>query len=219
MSTLRIRSRLEQGDITLTRQMEHPPVWATAVRLLGPILLAVMLILCTLPIGACSSPTSPTRLEPPPGTYRSTFTFLKGEGGSGGMSVTPKPTPDGTMAADISIRLAGLKANTTYLVQRAQEGVGGRSLGADGICQRALSLFPWSSSDPAALAFQTVPLPNTGPLATLTTTSIGNGTLDYELRTLMILAGTTNDVMYRLVDNDAAPTTELRSDCMMITAR
>ena len=35
----------------------------------------------------------------------------------------------------------------------------------------------------------------------------------------MILAGTTNDVMYRLVDNDAAPTTELRSDCMMITAR
>lgn len=60
---------------------------------------------------------------------------------------------------------------------------------------------------------------NSGPLATLTTTSTGNGTLDYELRTLMILAGTTNDVMYRLVDNDAAPTTELRSDCMTITAR
>ena len=44
-------------------------------------------------------------------------------------------------------------------------------------------------------------------------------TLDFEFRTLMILAGTTNDVMYRLIDNDTAPTTELRSDCMMITAR
>jgi hypothetical protein len=32
-------------------------------------------------------------------------------------------------------------------------------------------------------------------------------------------AGTTNDVMFRLVDNDAFPTTELRSACMMITAR
>jgi hypothetical protein len=60
----------------LTRQMEHPPVCATAVRLLGSILLAVILILCMLPIGACSSTTSPTRLEPPPGAYRSTFTFL-----------------------------------------------------------------------------------------------------------------------------------------------
>jgi hypothetical protein len=203
----------------LIRQIEHPPVCATAVRLLGSILMAVILILCMLPIGACSSPTSATRLEPPPGTYRSTFTSLKGEGGFGGISVTPKPTPEGTMAADISIRLAGLKANTTYLVQRAQEGVGGRPLGADGICQRALSLFPWSSSDPAALAFQTLPLPNTAPLATLTTTSTGDGTLEYELRALQILAGTTNDVMYRLVDDDAAPTTELRSDCMMITAR
>ena len=29
----------------------------------------------------------------------------------------------------------------------------------------------------------------------------------------------TNDVMFRLVDNDASPTTELRSECMMITAR
>jgi hypothetical protein len=35
----------------------------------------------------------------------------------------------------------------------------------------------------------------------------------------MLLAGTTNDVMYRLIDNDAAPTTELRSACMTITAK
>ena len=131
----------------------------------------------------------------------------------------PKAIPEGTFTADISIRLMGLKANTTYLVQRAQEGVGGRPLGGDGICQRSLSVFPWSSSDAAALSFQTVPLPNTGPLISVTTAANGDGSLEFEFRTLMILAGTTNDVMYRLVDDDVAPTTELRSACMTITAK
>jgi hypothetical protein len=139
--------------------------------------------------------------------------------GFAGISVTPKAIPEGTFTADISIRLMGLRANTTYLVQRAQEGVGGRPLGGDGICQRALSLSPWSSSDAAALSFQTVPLPNTGPLIAVTTGANGDGALDFEFRTIMIFAGTTNDVMYRLVDNDAAPTAELRSDCMTIAAR
>jgi hypothetical protein len=177
------------------------------------------LIVGTVLAGACSSTTSPTPLEPPPGTYRSTFTTLKGETGFGGISVTPKAIPEGTFTADISIRLTRLRASTTYLVQRAQEGVGGRPLGGDGICQRSLSLFPWSPSDAAALPFQTMPLPNTGPLITVTTAANGDASLDFEFRTLMILAGTTNDVMYRVVDNEAAPTTELRSACMTIAAR
>jgi hypothetical protein len=67
--------------------------------------------------------------------------------------------------------------------------------------------------------FQTIPLPATGPLITITTTSTGDGAADFEFRTLMVLAGTTNDVMFRLVDNDSAPTTELRSACLTITAR
>ena len=110
-------------------------------------LMAVSLVLCTGLIGACSSdtsPTSPTRLEPPPGAYRSTFTVLKGEAGFAGIGITPKAIPEGTMAADISVRVAGLKPNAIYLLQRAQEGVGGRALGADGICQRGLGLSPWS---------------------------------------------------------------------------
>jgi hypothetical protein len=199
--------------------MTNRPVCATAVLRFESLLLTAPLIACTLLIGACASPTAPTSFEPPPGTYRSAFTFVKGEGGAGGMSVTPKPIPEGTFTADISIRLVGVRANATYLFQRAQEGVGGRPLGGDGICQRSLSLFPWSSSDAPAASFQTVPLPNTGPLITVTTAANGNGSLDFEFRTLMILAGTTNDVMYRLVDNDAAPTTELRSACMTITAQ
>jgi len=198
--------------------MTSRPGCATARPRLESIRLAAPLIVCTLLV-ACSSATSPTKLEPPPGAYRSVFAALKGETGFAGISVTPKAIPEGTFTADISIRLMGLKANTTYLVQRAQEGVGGRPLGGDGICQRSLSLFPWSSSDAAALSFQTVPLPNTGPLISVTTAANGDGSLDFEFRTLMILAGTTNDVMYRLVDDDVAPTTELRSACMTITAK
>jgi len=64
-----------------------------------------------------------------------------------------------------------------------------------------------------------VPLPNTGPLITVTTMANGDGSLDFEFRTLMIMAGTTNDVMYRLVDNEVNPTTELRSACMTIAAQ
>jgi hypothetical protein len=198
--------------------MTSRPGCATARTRLESILLAAPLTACTLLV-ACSSVTSPTELEPPPGAYRSVFAALKGETGFAGISVTPKAIPEGTFTADIRIRVKGLKPNATYLVQRAQEGVGGRPLGGDGICQRSLSLFPWSSSDAAALSFQTVPLPNTGPLIRVTTAANGDGSLDFEFRTLMILAGTTNDVMYRLVDDEVAPTTELRSACMTITAK
>ena len=198
-------------------------VCATPGLRLGSILLTAHLIVCTLLVGACSSttlsPTAPAKLEPPHGAYRSTFTALKGETGFAGMGITPKAIPEGTMAADISVRLVGLRPNTTYLLQRAQEGVGGRALGLDGICQRALGLPPWSPSDPPTVNFQTMPLPATGPLVTITTTSTGDGAVDFEFRTLMVLAGTTNDVMFRLVDNDTAPTTELRSACMMVTAQ
>jgi hypothetical protein len=188
-------------------------VWA------GSSLVTATLIAAMLLVAACSSATAPTKFEPPAGTYRSTFTALKGETGFAGMSVTPKAIPEGTFAADFSVRLLGLRANTTYLLQRAQEGVGGRPLGTDGVCQRAQGLSPWSASDPAALAFQTMPLPATGPLISITTAANGDGAIDFDFRALMILAGTTNDVMFRLVDSDASPTTEWRSDCMMITAR
>jgi hypothetical protein len=202
--------------------MTNRPVCASAVLRLGSILSRASLIGCTLMTGACSSTssaTAPTNLEPPPGAYRSTFTALKGETGFAGMSITPKAIPEGTMGADVSVRLVALRPNATYLFQRAQEGVGGRALGLDGICQRALGLPPWSPSDPPTVNFQTIPLPATGPLVTITTSSTGDGAADFEFRTMMVLAGTTNDVMFRLVDNETAPTTELRSACMSIMAK
>ena len=200
-------------------QSHHPPAVATKVPVIGVTLFAVSLMVAASVSNACSSPTNPTKFEPPPGAYRSVFSNVKGEGGFAGMSITPKAIAEGTMAADISVRLMGVRRNATYLLQRAQEGVGGRPLGSDGICQRGLGLSPWSPSDPPTVNFQTMPLPATGPLVSITTTSTGDGAVDFEFRALMVLAGTTNDVMFRLVDDAEAPTTELRSDCMMITAR
>src|SRR5687767_955024 len=103
----------------------------------------IAIMLCVVSSGACS-PTGPSKFSIPPGAYQSVFTNLKGEGGFAAMSVTPKAIPEATMAADISVRLVGMRPNATYLFQRAQEGVGGRPLGSDGICQRGLGLSPWS---------------------------------------------------------------------------
>jgi hypothetical protein len=195
--------------------MTSRPGCTTAQPQRGSTLLAAPLIACTLLTGACSSATSPTKLEPPPGAYRSVFAALKGETGFAGISVTPKAIPE-AHSSDISIRVMGLKANTCCY--SGTRGVGGRPLGGDGFANAPQPLS-WSSSDAAALSFQTVPLPNTGPLISVTTAANGDGSLDFEFRTLMLLAGTTNDVMYRLIDNDTAPTTELRSTCMTITAK
>ena len=200
-------------------KMHNSPLGATKLPVISSTIFAVSLMVCTVFSSACSSPTTPTKPEPPAGAYRSSFTVVKGEAGFAGISITPKAIPEATMAADISVRLVGLRRNATYLLQRAQEGVGGRPLGSDGICQRGLGLSPWSPNDPPTVNFQTMPLPATGPLVTVTTTSSGDGAVDFEFRALMVIAGTTNDVMFRLVDDAEPPTAELRSDCMMITAR
>lgn len=163
---------------------------------------------------ACgSSTTAPTALIPA-GTHQSAMTAVRGSG-SGGVSLTTKPIPEGSMAVDISIVLNNARANTTYFLQRAPEV--GRALAADGICQRALGLSPWSASDPAAATFLTFPL-GTGS-ATITTTASGTGSLDFEFRSPTIPAGTLFDVMLRLVDNETAPTTELRSGCLTVSVK
>ena len=119
------------------------------------------------------------------------------------------------MAVDISILLNNARANTTYFVQRAPEI--GRANAADGVCQRALGLSPWSASDPAAAPFLTFPL-GTG-LATITTAASGTGSLNFEFRSPTTPAGTVFDVMFRLVDNETAPTTELRSGCLTVVVK
>ena len=157
---------------------------------------------------------------PPPSpleTFRAPISAVVGSG-SGQVSVTPRPMPDGTFAAHIKV-VVRATPNTTYLVQRAPEL--GRALGSDGVCQRALRLPPWSASDtPIVPAFVTFPLPATGPLTTLTTTSFGTGALDFEFVSGISLAANTRfDVMFRLADDDAAPSTELASACFTVESK
>jgi hypothetical protein len=166
-------------------------------------------------VSACtSSSTSPTEIPIPDGTHRSAITTVTGPG-SGGVSVTPKAIPEGTFAADISLLIGNARPNATYVIQRAPEI--GRALAADGMCQRALGQSPWSSADPAAPAFVAFALAS-GP-ATLTTGANGTGWTNFEFRAPTIPAGTVFDVMFRLVDNETSPTTDLRSGCFTVTVK
>lgn len=167
-------------------------------------------------VSACgSSSTSPTEFPIPEGTHRSSITAVSGPG-SGGLSVTPKSIPEGTFVADISILIANARPTATYIIQRAPEI--GRALGADGVCQRAVGQSPWSASDPAAPAFVTFANASGGPI-TLATAANGTGAANFEFRAPTIAAGTLFDVMFRLVDSESTPTTELRSGCFTVTVK
>jgi hypothetical protein len=178
-------------------------------------ILAAVLTVVTMACG--DGPTSPDGFTPPEGTHQSVFSAVSGSG-VGGVSVTPVSNAAASFDAVIKIRVQGARPNTTYLVQRAPEV--GRANGSDGLCQRAQGLPPWSPSDPPAPAFVTFPIPTTpGPLVSFTTQANGNGSIDFQFAAPTIPAGTAFDVMFRLVDDPAAHTAELRSGCFTVTAR
>ena len=163
-----------------------------------------------------NSPTAPDPIVVPAGTHQSAISAVTGTG-AGGVSVTPKAIASATFAADIVVSIQQAKPNTTYFIQRAPEI--GRTLGSDGVCQRALGMPPWSAADPAAPAFLSFQIPNPGPSATLTTSARGSATMTFEFLAPTIPAGTVFDVMFRLVDNETSPTIELRSGCFSVTVR
>jgi hypothetical protein len=165
---------------------------------------------------ACNPPLpgGPSAALMPRGAHQSALTAVLGSG-RGGVSVTPKTIPSGTMSVDISVILAGARPDTTYLVQRAADV--NRAPGADGICQRALGLPPWSPVDPPVQRFTSFPVGD--GVATLSTGATGAGTVTFGYLSEMIAAGTIFDVMFRLVDNETTPTTELRSGCFAVMVR
>lgn len=169
-------------------------------------------------VAACGgSPTAPGRVTAiPAGTHQSAIAALTGTG-AGGVSVTPKSIASATFDADITVSIESARPSTTYFVQRAPEI--GRTLGSDGLCQRGLGLSPWSAADPAAPAFITFQMPNAGPAVTMTTSAAGSASMSFAFAAPAITAGTLFDVMFRLVDNESAPTTELRSGCFTVLVK
>ncbi|MEP6781269.1 MAG: hypothetical protein ABJC26_15335 [Gemmatimonadaceae bacterium] len=175
-----------------------------------------VLVLALILGTACNSAdtTVPAVSVIPAGTNQAALVNTDGKG-AGGLSVSPKTVPEGGFAADIVVHVVNGRPSTTYTVQRAPEI--GRVLGADGSCQRALGLAPWSPSDPAAAAFLTfVPTGGSTPV-TVTTSSTGEGTVQFDFRAPTIPVGTRFDVMFRLLDDLSAPTSVLLSSCFTVT--
>jgi hypothetical protein len=160
---------------------------------------------------ACTSPTGPDAFaDPPPGTYQSSLTPVAGTG-EGGTSVTPVANAGGFFAGTMRFRVRG-KPNTTYKVMRAADV--GKAGNDDGVCQRGDGAAPWSPADgPAYVQF---PFPFAGAPLVMTTDNRGEGSLDYNYESPQIPRGYRFDVRMRLVDDENAPTTDLRSRCMTI---
>lgn len=158
--------------------------------------------------------TAPTVPDIPAGTNQAVLFTTEGKR-AGGLSVTSKAVAEGGFAADIVVHVLSARPSATYTVQRAPEI--GRVLGADGSCQRAFGLAPWSTTDPVAAPFLTfVPTGGAAP-ATVTTSPSGEGTLTFDFRAPTIPSGTRFDVMFRLLDDVSAPTSVLLSACFTVT--
>lgn len=192
-------------------QMSPLPAFASHLRQWPANLLCVAAFLAS----ASCSESSPTESAPfdPPGTHQSALTNLGGTG-TGGVSVTTRAVPQAYFTADIKVRMHGARPNTAYTVQRAPEV--GRAAGSDGVCQRALAIAPWSQNDPPAPSFLTFLQPDGVTPFTLTTTSAGDGSLDFTFVVPTVPAGTHFDVMFRVLDDVVAPTSVFLSGCFTV---
>lgn len=120
--------------------------------------------------------------------------------GSGAVNVTPTAEDQGTFHVQGVVHIRGAAPNTTYLVQRAPDlNV------ADPACTG-----PWVS----------FPIPNAGPLVTLTTSPSGAGAAHFELGVGgAFTSGTAFNVRFRVIDDVQAPTSILVSDCVTVVVK
>ena len=120
--------------------------------------------------------------------------------GSGAVNVTPTAEDQGTFHVQGEVHIHGAAPNTTYLVQRAPDlNV------ADPACTG-----PWIS----------FPIPNAGPLVTLTTSPGGAGAAHFELAVGgAFTSGTPFNVRFRVIDDLVNPTSVLMSDCVTVVVK
>lgn len=120
--------------------------------------------------------------------------------GTGAVNVTPTAEDQGTFHVQGEVHIRGAAPNTTYLVQRAPD-----LKVADGACTG-----PWIS----------FPIPNAGPLVTLTTSPSGAGAAHFELAVGgAFSSGTPFNVRFRVIDALVNTTSELVSDCVTVVVK
>lgn len=183
--------------------------------------LCAMMSSASLTVLACAGGSAP--VAPSGSTVAASNATLQTHGeslvavlgsGTGIVNVTPTAAVDGSFSAQINVTVHDAPPNKTFYVQRAPEV--GRALGSDGICQRAAGVFPWG---PPAPNFVTFPLPAAGPLVTLTTSAGGAGATHIDFAAPTIADGTRFDVMFRLVDDLASPSNDLRTACFTVEVK
>lgn len=160
-------------------------------------------------IAACS-PDAPTT-PPTPNSNRATLdvggtrthsiTLVAVLGsGAGAVNVTPTAEDQGTFHVQGQVHIRDAAPNTTYLVQRAPDlNV------ADPSCTG-----PWIS----------FPLPNPGPIVTLTTSPAGAGAAHFELGVGgAFTSGTPFNVRFRVIEAVQNPTSILMTDCVTVVVK
>ena len=120
--------------------------------------------------------------------------------GWGSVSVTTTAEDQGTFHVQGVAHVLGAPPNTTYLVQRAPDlNV------ADPNCTG-----PWIS----------FPVPNPGPLVTLTTSPGGAGAAHFELGVAgPFTSGTPFNVRFRLIDDLGTPSSVLETACTTVVVK
>jgi hypothetical protein len=120
--------------------------------------------------------------------------------GSGAVNVTATAEDQGTFHVQGQVHILGAAPATTYIVQRAPDlNV------ADPACTG-----PWIS----------FPIPNAGPIVTLTTSPAGAGAAHFELGVGgAFTSGTPFNVRFRLIDDLANPTSVLMSPCVTVVVK
>jgi hypothetical protein len=166
------------------------------------------LIVAGLLMAACSADsTAPGTRGPPQVSFKMGATDTHGIAlvallgtGSGAVNVTPTAEDHGTFHVQGQVHVRGAMANTTYIVQRAPDvNV------ADPACTG-----PWIS----------FPIPNPGPLVTLTTSPGGAGSAHFELGVGGVFtSGTPFNVRFRVVDDLQSPTSILMSECVTVVVK
>lgn len=120
--------------------------------------------------------------------------------GWGVVNVTPTAEDQGTFHVQGEVLVLGAPPNTTYIVQRAPDlNV------ADPNCTG-----PWIS----------FPVPNPGPLVTLTTSPGGAGAAHFELGVGgAFTSGTLFNVRFRLIDDLGTPSSVLETACTTVVVK
>ncbi len=167
---------------------------------LSPILLGFTVVACSP--DASTAPPIAGRVSLSAATVSThgiALTAVMGSG-TGGVNVTPTAEDHGTFHVQGQVHIRDASPNTTYIVQRAPDlNV------ADPNCTG-----PWIS----------FPIPNAGPVVTLTTSPSGAGAAHFELALGgPFVSGRSFNVRFRVIDAVGAPTSVLMSDCVTVTVK